>query len=571
MMELFLLKLKMLFAKIKKTDLFVKKYQKTVLTTVLPEYAYINWGKYLAMQGNLKGAMEKFETSASMAHQIPEAYINLGLVYANLRDFSKAAKNFRKAIRLDKNNAKAYSMLASVMVEDGAAQEAQYLYEKASKLDPRDSEIYLNWAVSLLKLNKTEDAMNKFKLAVLYNPANVMASHMWGVALFENARYDEAIRQFEYTLSFVPNDAVSLYYLALCLLKKEMYQQALEPARKALMLNPQNQETYLLLSELHLKLNNEQKCLKYFDDARLYGLKSMKLTLSEALANKHFKNFDRAKEGFREILAQDKENQTAMYNLAACELCTGNEEIGYDLLMKVIAKNPKNAEAVYNAGIYHFKHNNYDEALNFFNKVTDISVKAVKNVHFDIANCYAAKCDFENAIKYYNKNIEYNPKEWQSYVNLASVYLEVDDIVNAQRMMRAAYKLEKENILVNYTYAVVCVRAKLYNDALQKFEFILSKDKENKGAFFGRLDCLINLNRPKEVIDFLDRLEYKDREEIKHFYVKAYTRLACIEPSYYNIEEARKHIAEYKEKYPDYDSKENELNTLLELETKIGE
>ena len=571
MIELFLFKLKSLFYKIQKADAYVRRYQKTALNPVMPEYAYINWGKYLAKQGNLKGAIEKFQTSADMFRQIPETYINLGLVYANLKEYKKAAKNFKRAIKLDKNSAKAYSMLAAVLMEENEIEEAQFLYQKASKLDPRDSDIYLNWAVSLLKLKRTQEATDKFKLAIIYNPANFMASYMWGIALVENFKYDEAIRQFEYTLSYNPNDFSSLYYIAFCLMKKKLYKEALNPAQKSLLLNALNIDTYLLLSELYLKLGDKQKCLKCFDDARNFSLKSKRLDLSEGLANKHFGLYDKAKQKFREVLEKDCENQTAMYNLAACELVIGNEDEGYELLLKIIEKNPKHAEALYNIGIYHFKHDDYDKAIDYFQKVVEISPNAVKNIYYDLGNCYAAKCDFDKAIKFYNKNIEYNPEDLKAYVNLTSIYLEIEDYKNAQRSIRAAYKLSKDDLFINYTYAIVFAKLKLYNEAIEKFDFVLSKDKENKGAFWGRLDCLINLNKPKEVIAILDKTEENNIEAVKHFYVKAYTRLACIEPSYYNIEEARRHIAEYKKQYPDFDSKEKELEILKDVETSIGE
>ncbi len=96
----------------------MKDYQRTSLSAIMPSYAYINWGKYLARQGDMQGAISKFETSTAMAQQIPEAYINLGLVYATLKDYKRAGKNFRKAIRLDRNSAKAHSLLASILMEE---------------------------------------------------------------------------------------------------------------------------------------------------------------------------------------------------------------------------------------------------------------------------------------------------------------------------------------------------------------------------------------------------------------------------------------------------------------------
>ncbi|MBO5947307.1 tetratricopeptide repeat protein [bacterium] len=564
-------RIRILIKKIQKADLVVKDYQKTSLSAIMPSYAYINWGKYLARQGDMQGAISKFETSTAMAQQIPEAYINLGLVYATLKDYKRAGKNFRKAIRLDRNSAKAHSLLASILMEENNVEEAQNLYQKASQLDPRDSEIYVNWAISLLKLKKTNEAFEKFKLAVLYNPTNFIATQMWGIALYENFRYDEAIKQFEYTNSFNPNDYLTYYYLGCCYLKKKDYKQALIPAKKSLLLNTCNIDTYLLIGEIYLKLNNKEKCLSVFNDLFKQGLSSPRAIISHGMALKHFKNFQQAKEKFLEILLSEPNNLIALYNLAICELCLNNEDAGYNILLNVVNKNPKHTEALYNIGIYHFKHGQFDDAINYLQNVLEISPMALPNVYFDIANCYTGKQDLQQAIKYFNKNIEYYPNHIESYVNLSTIYLETGDFVEAQRKIRTAYKQDKENVFLNYTYAIIHFESKLYKEALDKFEFVLSKDITQTGAFLGKLECLININQPQKVIEIIENLEDKNRPEIQQLYSKAYTKLACIEPSYYNIEKAREIIAQVKSQYPETQDMEMNLEKLEELKTKIGE
>ena len=564
-------RIRILIKKIQKADLVVKNYQRTSLSTIMPSYAYINWGKYLARTGDMQGAINKFETSTAMAQQIPEAYINLGLVYATLKDYKQAGKNFRKAIRLDRNSAKAYSLLASILMEENNVEEAQNLYKKASQLDPRDSEIYVNWAISLLKLKNTNEAFEKFKLAVLYNPTNYIASQMWGIALYENYKFDEAIKQFDYTISFNPNDFLTHYYLGCCYLKKKDYKQALIPAKKSLLLNTCNIETYLLISEIYLKLNNKEKCLNTFNDLFKQGLTSPRAIISHGLALKHFKNYQQAKERFLEILLSEPNNLVALYNLALCELCLNNEDAGYNILLNVVDKNPKHVEALYNIGIYNFKHGQLDDAINYLQNVLEISPRALQNVYFDIANCYAGKQDLEQAIKYYNKNIEYYPNHIESYINLSTIYLETNNFVEAQRKIRTAYKMDKENVFLNYTYAIIHFESKLYKEALDKFEYVLSKDPTQTGAFYGKLECLINLNNPQKVLEIIENSQIDDKPELQLLYTKAHTKLACIEPSYYNIEKAREIITQYKTQHPESHEIEKDLEKLSELKIETGE
>ena len=69
----------------------------------------------------------------------------------------------------------------------------------------------------------------------------------------------------------------------------------------------------------------------------------------------------------------------------------------------------------------------------------------------------------------------------------------------------------------------------------------------------------------------IESLEDKDKPEIQQLYSKAYTKLACIEPSYYNIEKAREIIAQVKSQYPETEDMEISLEKLAELKTEIGE
>jgi len=523
---------------IRKFDLYMRRYEFASKVPAIPAEAFVNMGLYWANLGEFEKAKEEFEKSADMASPSPDAYINLGIYHARNTNYDDAISAFRKALKLDRYNARAYSLWASVLVELNECEAAEKFYKKAVKLNSRDSDLYLNWGIALAKQKKRTEAEEKFKKACFYNPLNFNAHFLWGVILTEQKKYEEAVQKLNIVLIYAPNHSEAFYYLAYCNSKLGEYELAQKLCARALALNPKKCEAYVLAAEIDLQLGCGEELLAHYEGAVENETESLLLYASWAAMLQHFERFEEAKNKNLEILQIETYNEQAMYNLALCEFQLGNTDNALLTLEKMIEFYPENFDAKALMGKIYESLKEYDLAIDIFHSVVTSSNKYYK-LFFDIANSYAQKQEYESAIKYYAKTVDYVPDMVQAYIEYAKILCTVGDVHGALRKIRKAYSLEKNSPAVLLNYGAILLHAEKYSDALEKFE----KTLENSCFPAAKLGCAeahYNLKNYEKAAAILEEIkcDFSDSEVFMRLMFNVYFELAQISNSAYNIEQA---------------------------------
>ena len=93
-------------------------------------------GNILAAQGNLDGAITKFEKAIEIKPNLFEAQINLGIAWEHKGESDKAHSHYKKAIRLQPQDDQAYLMLANSLYNNKKWKEAVNYYREVLKLNP---------------------------------------------------------------------------------------------------------------------------------------------------------------------------------------------------------------------------------------------------------------------------------------------------------------------------------------------------------------------------------------------------------------------------------------------------
>lgn len=544
-------KIKNIFSNIIKFDKYVKNYKALCLVDSIPCKAYVNWGINLASQGLCDEATSKFETSSNMAHQVPDGYLNLGITFAKKGEFEMAIRNFMKAIKIDNYCARAYTFWAATLVELGKYDEAEKLYEKSRTIDPRDYELYLNWGISLARAQRKEQAQKKFQKALSLNPQNISIAYFWGILLVEEHNFEEAIKKFSHILLFHPQNADALYYIAFCYYQLKEYEKASSFALKSLENFDGKVETYILLAEINKIFNDKVSCLKYYHFASNVNLQNLALYISWANSLYFFNELYEAKEKFMLALELDNRNEHALLGLALTYISLENNYEAKRVLCSLVEMKPEHAIGLYNLARIHFQEDSLDEAIGFYERAVAAS-NALKYIHFDLANCYTKKGDYEKAVEHHQKMADYNPKHLQNFINYANALFELGNYKEALRKIRSAYSLDKYSLSVNLSYGLIFEKLEKHSDAIEKFEFVLGQDEMNRIALYGLLHAQIELSKFEDGKKTLLKLEssYAMEQEFLYYKKLLHIKVAQQEPSIYNIEKAIESCKELQAHYP---------------------
>jgi tetratricopeptide (TPR) repeat protein len=95
---------------------------------------------------------------------------------------------------------------------------------------------------------------------------------------------------------------------------------------------------------------------------------------------------------------------------------------GYVLWTKTIVQNPRSITAHHNLGFYHYRNEQYDQAIFEFRKAIELDPDYSSEVYFNLGNIYVRKAQYDEAAKEYQKALEINPQFEQCYINMGNIY-----------------------------------------------------------------------------------------------------------------------------------------------------
>lgn len=527
---------KILF-KANRLNVYVNRYKRVGKEVGIPSLAYINWGIKLMDEGKTKEALKKFETSIGMGYQNPEAYINISVIKAKENKFEEAKEFLHKAIRMDNTSSRAYCLLAAVYSETGCYKLALKNYKTSLRLDPRNSQTYISQAIFYAKYNKQREASESFQKACILNPSNLHGIFLWGVLLTQMNKYEAAIEKFQKVHSMLPFHADAAYYLAFCFYQIQMFEYSAQYASKSLAADPKKLDSYIILAESYMNLDDEEKCLETYKRATEHAETSERFFISRGLALQYFKRWEEAEEYFKQAIELEPENFFPYFGLSVSYLKTGKEEEALEVMYKVTELNPDHTTTLYNLGQHFFKKKDYKKAVEYFLRAINSSNDA-KHIYFNIANCYHHMGDYKTSLKYWEKTVEYNPDNIDAKVNLANTYSILGDKPQAIRKIRSAYLADKNNPKITLVYAILLLKNDEFFDAIEKFEKTFELDKTAIIAVFGKVECLIKMKKIREGLSILNDYEekYGNDREFLMLKILAYFGLLREEENDYLIE-----------------------------------
>jgi len=108
------------------------------------------------------------------------------------------------------------------------------------------------------------------------------------------------------------------------------------------------------------------------------------------------------------------------YGLGAIYLQQRNLQAAVDELELAIKINPDAVEAHYSLGVAYHRMKNYPLALREYTLVAQINPSA--KIYNNLGALYLDRGDYKEALDYFNKAIEKDPRYVQTYLNLGNLY-----------------------------------------------------------------------------------------------------------------------------------------------------
>ena len=431
---------------------------------------------------------------------------------------------------------------------DAASDDYKFTQNLIEEIGSDDRDVLFNFSLALMSLQKYEDAIKTFNKILEKNPNDVVAKRMLAnvylkmnekktathlleelikkAPAFTKAYYDlasiyladgnipTAEKYITTALDINYRDA-SLWVLhAKIMIEKGDFSNALSSLQQAVLLNPDNYETWKLLGFVYEHLNDIEKSRRAYNKAVLLAKNNTKALedladfhkehghLSEAesiyslileqkpeiftvwnkLGNIYLlkKNYTKAMEAFNKSLELQEENNIgAFIGLAKINYAQKNYNATLIYINKILAHQPKNITAnILLAGIL-AEREDYPSAIKTLKKLI-FTYPNTPKPWMSLGKLYFKMGEFLKARFAFKKAYELGEKSLALHFYLGNTYLRLKKAKKAYENLRIVYSHKKDNLRLAYILGVLCKKISYYNDAINYLNDALKLAEENK-------------------------------------------------------------------------------------------
>ena len=345
-----------------------------------------------------------------------------------------------------------------------------------------------------------------------------------------------AVEAVNYAVEQFPYSASLHIKKADLLIATRRYREALALLDKAELLDSNDINLYILKTDAHLALDNQEKAAALLEKAiRVFeGEEKAELLFELADVYDDYEEFDKVFNCLKLILEQDPTNEEALYKICFWTDFTGRNEEGIRLHQNIIDNFPYNELAWFNLGAayqglklyeksidayqyaitidekFDYAYRNmgdayirvrkYKEAIEALEKVLELS-KPEDVIYEAIGHCYDRLKNFAQARFHYRKASHLSPDDSKLFYKMACTYYNEAQWESAVRQLETALKIHRTKTEYHLLMGECKMRLNQYKEAIQSLSTVVRIRPRNKSGWEALIRCLYRAEYFEEAID----------------------------------------------------------------------
>lgn len=467
---------------------------------------YLERGKAYIAEENWDKARVEIKNVLQIDPKAAEAYYLLGQVEEKRQEWARAFGNYAKAVELDPDLVDARSRLAQFYMlqanaykaqdeRDGEAKalgQAQTEIDEILKRDPKHSGARALQASMLLREGRSDEALALAEAVVKEDPGHGPAAGLLA-SLYEQAgrvadaekvlvaavgtvdepiplkmhlaqlyarekKNDAAEAVLRDLIAMRPEELIYRVQLAQFLAQTGQADKAEVVMRDAVAADPEDAKRYLMLADLLVAKKGSEVAVEYLQQSIAQKPELSDLRLGLARLYEQDRKLDDAKKVYDDMIARygdEPAGLKARNRLAAHAAAAGDSERARKLLDEILAKNPKDNDALVLKGRLAMQDKDYDTAVGTFRTVLKDQPDSVPVLHL-----------------------------------LAEAQLRKGDTELAGDNLRRAVEVAPQNADARIKYARFLIAKKELARALEQIDYVLERDEANADAVAAKSEVL---------------------------------------------------------------------------------
>lgn len=336
-----------------------------------------------------------------------------------------------------------------------------------------------DWLKNIVeKVKSLNSSVDKFKEETVIQSLPSYTYVNRAKVLIEQNKFEEAKEVLEKALELPQKDALVYKYLGNVYERLGNFPQAVENYQTSADLNPQDKLIWQRLGFALVSVGKYENAVKAFENANKVFANNSDTYTGWGMAFMKQKKYAEAHDKFIEAAKHNKYNFTAVFLCAVMEIKLGMYDKA-EMKLTFLANVCPNANNTFEFARLKYLKNDYDSAIHYAQKSLDFNSKMLPS-YILLAQLYAIKFDKENSLKYFQAAEEKELTNSTLYLEWGKVLEKFECYDEAKIKLLKALELDQDNTEIESYLGLCCVSRKEFEEAKPLFEKVLEKEPENK-------------------------------------------------------------------------------------------
>jgi Flp pilus assembly protein TadD len=355
-------------------------------------------------KNDFAAAVEPLQKYIAQRSDDPFAHFQLGYAYAGLKRWEEAKAEFSSAIALDPKMAPAHLNLGLVLMESDPAQAAE-AFRHAAELQPTESRPRYLVGYALEHAGKFTEAGEQYRAALAISPKDYEYHFALGRVLLRANDAAGAEEHFREAVTIRGDSAPARLGLANALLAQRNLEAGADALAEYLKLKPDDRAEHFERASALMDLDRFDDALAELDRAESGATPSADGIKMRADIYMHQSKWKEASATLAEAIRQSPQDQLLLEWLGHADIELHDYPAAINILGKVVAANPQDADALRELVNAFFLHEDYAATIGAMDRLARLETPKPAS-WFVRAICYDKLSRKAEAIEAYQKFLE---------------------------------------------------------------------------------------------------------------------------------------------------------------------
>lgn len=250
-------------------------------TNIITAEEYLKRGVAFYSKGEFNHALSNLNNAIKINPAYMEAYLYRGLAYAGKNDPEPAIADYSKVIEINPKQEEAYFVRGVAYAAKKDVEKAIADYSKAIEINPKYVQVYLNRALLNIMTANNDMAIVDTNKVIEINSKFAGGYYLRGLAYANKNNLEQAISDYtkaievnpQYMEAYAnrglaraynilertkidPNSPAAYVNIGIAYLDKDAFKQAVSDSNKAIEINPQYTDAYVIQAKIYILAND---------------------------------------------------------------------------------------------------------------------------------------------------------------------------------------------------------------------------------------------------------------------------------------------------------------------------